>query len=66
MNLALPLRPIVSRADSALFPGRLGPLPTQIVERNDACDAGLIIDGVVVCVGRVPTSDGVEAWLGVS
>lgn len=31
MNLALPLRPVVSRADSAL-------LPTQIVERNDACD----------------------------
>ena len=37
----------------------------EVSSRGVLSTPGLVIDSVVVSVGRVPTSDHVEAWLGV-
>ncbi|MGZ9275530.1 MAG: thioredoxin family protein [Candidatus Limnocylindrales bacterium] len=36
----------------------------EIASRGVMSTPGLVIDGVVVSVGRIPTSAQVEAWLG--
>jgi small redox-active disulfide protein 2 len=39
--------------------------PVGIATRGVMATPALIVDGVVVSVGRVPTRDQVETWLGV-
>jgi small redox-active disulfide protein 2 len=36
----------------------------EIVSRGVLSTPGLVIDGVVVSAGRVPTADQIEDWLG--
>lgn len=38
----------------------------EIASRGVLSTPGLVIDGVVVSVGRVPTAAQVESWLGVA
>lgn len=40
--------------------------PIEIAVRGVMATPGLIVDGVVVSVGRVPTREQVETWLGVA
>lgn len=39
--------------------------PIEIAARGVMATPGLIVDGVVVSAGRVPTREQVETWLGV-
>ena len=39
--------------------------PVEIATRGVMATPGLIVDGVVVSAGRVPTHEQVETWLGI-